>query len=219
VKPFATARRRRLLFVAVIVALLFFPLLSSLGTRALVERSGTDVTATVVETPRKGDAYLVGFRLPRAIDPDQHFYSAEVDHATYDKATETKQITVRVLKDRPSVHRVEGEIRSNTQYVVMGVGILLVLAVGLWWARTGRRRPTVRIRAAGPVEPADAADVGTLERDAGADVYEAVGTVVSADDAQVVLELGQRHVVVTLSGHPNPVPHGSPARARGPVIG
>ncbi len=217
--PFATARGRRLLFVVVIVALLAFPLVSSLGTRARVDRSGTDVVAAVVETPRKGDAYLVGFRLPDDIDPDQRLYSAEVDRATYDQAVATEQIKVRVLEDRPSAHRVEGEVRDDTQYVVMGVGIVLVLAVGLWWARTGRRRPTVRIRATGPLEPADPDEAGTLGRLAGEDVYEAVGTVVSSDDAEVVLDVGERHVVVVLSGHPNPVPVGSPARARGPLIG
>lgn len=219
VNPFGTARGRRLLFVALIVALLAFPLVSSLGTRARIERSGTDVTATVVETPRRGDAYLVGFRLPEDIDPDQRLYSAEVDRATYDQAVDTEQIEVRVLEDRPSAHRVEGAIESNTQYVVMGAGILLVLVVGLWWARTGRRRPTVRIRAVGPLEPADPSETGTLGRTAGEDVYEAVGTVVAADDAEVILDVGERHVVVVLSGHPNPVPPGSPARARGPVVG
>lgn len=217
--PFATARGRRLLFVVVVVALLAFPLVSSLGTRARIERSGTDVTATVAETPRRGDTYLVGFRLPEDVDPEQHLYSAEVDRATYDEAVATKQVTVRVLEDRPSAHRVKGEIRSNTPYVVMGGGILFVLVVGVWWARTGRRRPTVRIRATGPLEPAEAADVGFLDRAPGADVYEAVGTVASAGEDEVELDLGERRVVVSLSGHANDLAVGSPARARGTVIG
>ena len=41
----------------------------------------------------------------------------------------------------------------------------------------------------------------------------------SADDAEVVLDIGERQVVVTLAGYENPVPVGSPARARGPIIG
>ena len=217
--PFGTARARRLLFVVVIVALLAFPLVSSLATNARIERSGKDVTATVVETPRNGDTYLVGFRLPEDVDADQRIYSAQVDRATYDKAAESRSVTVRVLEDGPSAHRVEGEIRSNTQYVVMGVGILLVLAVGLWWARTGRRRPTVRLRATGPLEPADPADLGTLFRTAGEDIYDVVGTVVSSDDTEVVLDVGERRVVVVLSGHTHDIPVGSPAHARGPLIG
>ena len=150
-----TARTRRLLFVVVMLLVLTFPLVSTLVTRARVERSGVDVTATVVETSRKGDAYLVAFRLPEEIDPDQDTYSAEVDRASYEKAVESKEISVRVLEGRPEAHRVEGEIHSKAPYVVVAVADALVLVVGLWWVRVGRRRPTVRIRAHGPLEPAD----------------------------------------------------------------
>ena len=216
---FTTARGRRLLFVLAVVVVLAVPLIASIATRARVDSSGTDVTATVIETTRKGDSYLVGFRFSKEVDPEQDIYSAQVDRSSYEQAAQTKKITVRVLEGRPEAHRVEGEIRSNTPYFVMVAGILLVLLIGLWWARTGRRRPPVRMRASGPIEPADAADAGTLDREPGQDVYEAVGTVLSADDAEVVLDVGERHVVVLLSGHPNPVPEGSPARARGPVIG
>jgi hypothetical protein len=216
---FTTARGRRLLFVTAVVVVLAVPLVASLATRARVDSSGIDVTATVVETTRRGESYLVGFRFSKDVDPEQDTYSAQVDRSSYEQAAQTKKITVRVLDGRPEAHRAEGEIRSNTPYFVMAAGILLVLFIGLWWARTGRRRPTVRMRASGPIEPADAAEAGTLGREPGQDVYEAVGTVLSADDAEVVLDVGERHVVVLLSGHPNPVPEGSPARARGPVIG
>ena len=216
---FSSARGRRLLFVVVVVVLLAFPLVSSLVTMARVERSGTDVTATVVETHRRGDAYLVGFRLPEEVDPEQHVYSAEVDRAAYEEAVASKQITVRVLEDRPEAHRVEGEIRNYTPYVFMGAGIAVVLVVGLWWVRVGRRRPAVRLRALGPLEPADADEAGSLGRVSDQDIYEVIGTLVSADDAEVVLDLGERRVVVLLDGYPNPVDVGAPARARGPLIG
>ncbi|MET0523645.1 MAG: hypothetical protein ABWZ91_02520 [Nocardioides sp.] len=216
---FTTARGRRLLFVMAVVVVLAVPLIASLATRARVDSSGTDVTATVVETSRKGDSYLVAFRFPKNVDPEQDTYSAQVDRSSYERAAQTKKITVRVLEGRPEAHRAEGEIRDNTPYLVMPAGIILVLLIGLWWARTGRRRPTVRMRASAPLEPADAADGGALGREPGEDVYEAVGTVLSADDAEVVLDVGERHVVVLLSGYDNPVPEGSPARARGPVIG
>jgi hypothetical protein len=166
-----------------VVVVLAVPLLASLATRARVERSGTDVTAVVVDTARKGDSYLVGFRFSKDVDPEQDTFSAEVDRTTYEQAAQTKKITVRVLDGRPEAHRVEGEIRSNAPYVVMAAGIVVVLLIGLWWARTGRRRPTVRMRASAPLEPADAAEAGTLGREPGEDVYEAIGTVVSADDA------------------------------------
>jgi hypothetical protein len=210
-----------LLFVVVVLLVLAFPLVSSLVTRARIERSGVDVTATVVETARRGDTYLVGFRFAEEVDPDQRTYSAEVTRASYDKAVASERITVRVLDGRPEAHRVEGEIVSNAPYVVAGVSIAIVLGLGLWWVKVGRRRPTVRLRALEPLEAVDPeADVGRgLGREQGGDVYEAVGTVLSADDAEVVLDVGERHVVVVLDGHPNPVAPGSPARARGAVIG
>ena len=52
----------------------------------------------------------------------------------------------------------------------------LVLVVGLWWVRVGRRRPAVRLRALGPLEPAAADEAGSLERVPDEDIYEAVGT-------------------------------------------
>ena len=41
----------------------------------------------------------------------------------------------------------------------------------------------------------------------------------STDDGEVVLDLGERHVVVALAGHACPVEVGAPARARGPLVG
>jgi hypothetical protein len=214
-----TARTRRIVFVAVAMFVLTFPLIATLVTRARVERSGTDVVATVIDTSRKGDDYLVGFRFPEEVDPDQDNYSAEVERASYESAVETKTITVRVLDGRPEAHRVEGEIHSKTPYVVVAVTNGIVLLLGLWWIKTGRRRPTVRLRALGPLEPVGVEEPGSLGRVPGGDVYEAVGTVLSTDDAEAVLDLGERRVVVALDGHPNPVAVGSPARAHGPMIG
>ena len=133
------------------LVVLTFPLVTTLVTRAQIERSGVDVTATVVQTTKNGDAYLVAFRLPEEIDPDQDTYSAEVDQATYEKVGASKEIGVRVLEDRPEAHRVEGEIRSKAPYVTVAVADALVLGVGLWWVRHGRRRPTVLIRANSPL--------------------------------------------------------------------
>jgi hypothetical protein len=219
VRLFSTARNRRLFFVVVMMVVLAFPLVSTLVTRARVERSGVDVTATVVEATRSGEAYLVAFRLPEDVDPEQRTYSATVDRASYEKAVESETITVRVLDGRPEAHRVEGEIDSNAPYVVTAVALAIVLIVGLWWVRVGRRRPPVRMRALGPLEPAADEDAGSLERVPDEDIYEAVGTLLSADAAEAVLDLGERRVVVALDGHAHGVEVGSPARVRGSVIG
>ena len=212
------ARTRRLIFVVVMLVVLTFPLITSLVTRSRIERSGVAVTATVVQTRQSGDGYLVAFRFPKEIDPAQDNYTAEVDRAAYEKAAASREIGVRVLEDRPVAHRVEGEIRSSAPYLTVGIADALVLVVGLWWVRHGRRRPTVRIRANTPLEPAEPDATGSLARQPD-DAFEVVGTVLSADDAEVVLDVGDRRVVITLAGYENPVAVGATARACGPVIG
>ena len=80
----------------------------------------------------------------------------------------------------------------------------------------GPRRPPSPDRAdprQQPLEPADPDEPGSLARQPD-DAYEAVGTVLSADDAEVVLDIGERQVVITLAGYENPVPVGSPPRPR-----
>ena len=212
------ARTRRLLFVVLMLVVLTFPLVSTLLTRARVERQGVDVTASVLKATRNGDSYLVAFRLPKNIDPDQRNFSAEVDRAAYLEASTTDRIGVRVLEDRPTAHRVEGEVTSRTPWVLTIGADLLVLVVGLWWVKVGRRRPPVRLAADADLEPAEHAGPGTLTS-TGADLYELVGPVVSSGPDEVVVDAGERRVVVVLRGHHNPVPVGSPVRARGPLVG
>jgi hypothetical protein len=212
-----TARTRRLVFVVAMLLVLTFPLVATLITRARLERSGVDVTATVVETSREGDSYLLAFRLPEEIDPDQHDYAARVDRTAYEKAVASKKIRVRVLEDRPTAHRVEGEIDSKAPYVFMVVADAIVLGVGFVWIRKGRRRPSLRMLARADLEPAGPDDEIRIGRTDG-DVYEAVGTVTSKD-GEVVLDLGERSVVVALAGYACPVEVGATARARGPLVG
>jgi hypothetical protein len=161
----------------------------------------------------------VGFRFPEEIDPDQRNYSAEVERASYEQAVETEQIAVRVLEGRPEAHLVEGEIHSKAPYYFVVVADALVLLVGLWWVRVGRRRPTVRMRADGPLQAAAADEPPGLARRPDTDAYEAVGTLLSTDDAEAVLDVGDRRVVVLLDGHPHAIDLGSPARVHGAVIG
>ena len=212
-----TARTRRLIFVVVMLVVLTFPLVSTLITRARVERSGVDVTATVVETPRDGDRYLVSFRFPEEIDADQQNYSAEIDKCRTTRrspASRSGSGCSRTAARPPG----RGRDPQQAPYVTVAVADAIVLVVGLWWVKIGRRRPTVRCCANGPLEPADPDEVGSLARQPD-DAFEAVGTVLSADDAEVVVDVGERRVVVSLVGYENPVPVGSAVRARGPMIG
>src|ERR671920_134346 len=107
------SRTRRLLFVVVMLFVLTFPLINTLLTRSRVDRDGVDVTATVAKAVDDDGRYLVAFRLPEEVDPEQVAYSAVVSKATYDKARTTEEVSVRVLKDDPRRHHVEGEVYSN----------------------------------------------------------------------------------------------------------
>jgi hypothetical protein len=215
-----TARGRRLLFVVAMLVLLTLPLASSLWTRAKLDRAGQDVVGTVGKAEVDGDRHWIGYTLPEEIDPDHRTWTAEVDTASYAKAAASKRVNVRVLPGRPEAHRVEGQIDSRAGLVVTAVADVIVLGVGLLWVRVGRRRPAVRMAALGDLEPVEPADVGggVLTRAEG-EHYEAVGEVTGAGDDEVILHVGDRDVVVLLRGYANPVPVGSSARARGPLVG
>src|SRR4051794_19541007 len=217
-KIFSTARRRRLTFVIVAAVLLTLPLVSTLVTRARVERSGTEVTATVIEVANDDGRYLVAYRLPEGVDPEQQSWSRVVDRPTYEKAATTRRITAKVLGDRLSANRVEGQVDSLAPYVVTGISVGLVLLVGLWWVKVGRRRPPVRMLAQTALAAADTEERPALTRKDG-ELYEAVGPVASAEDGRVVVDVGDRRVEVVLGGYANPVAVGGSVRARGPLIG
>ena len=93
--------------------------------------------------------------------------------------------------------------------------VILLLGLLLW--RYGRRsRP----------EPLRLAAIGDLERCPPGGVIEQVegslylvrGDVVEMDEHEVVLDAGQREVVVVLDGHTNPVGYQQPAQVRGRAL-
>ncbi len=212
------ARTRRLLFVLVMLFVLTYPLINTLLTRARVERDGVDVTATVAKVAVDDDRYLLAFRLPEDVDPEQVSYSAFVSRATYEKARTTKQVSVRVLEDEPRRHHVEGEVYSRSPWVFTGVADLVVLAVGLWWVKVGRRRPNLKMLAMRDVEAAGEDDEAGLTRETG-DMYVVVGQVTAGDGSSVTIALDDRQVVVRLNGYDQHVEVGSVARAWGLLVG
>jgi hypothetical protein len=213
-----TARIRRLLLVLVVLFVLTSPLVSTVMTRARVERDGVDVKATVAQAAVDDDRYLVAFRLPEDVDPDQVSYAAVVSRATYEKARTTKQVSVRVLEDEPRRHHVEGEVYSRSPWVFTGVADLVVLVVGLWWVKAGRRRPTLKMLAMRDVEAAAEDDEAGLTRETG-DMYVVIGEVISSEGSTVTVALDNRNVVVRLNGHDLHVAVGAVARAWGLLVG
>ena len=214
-------RKRRILLVLLMVAFINLPVLHGAWTRAKVDRSGTDVTATVVDERVTehdgGDRYWLAFTFPEEVDPEQEVWPAEVEGDVYDEAVATGQVEVRVLEDQPAAYEAEGQVRHSFGLVATLLADLVLLAVVVLFWRFGRRgRPLpLRLAAIGDVERCPPG--GVLEQIEGT-LYLARGEVTEMDDGEIVLDLGDQDVVVILDGHANPVGYQQPAQVRGRLL-
>lgn len=210
-------RRTRYVLALVLAAVLVnLPLLHATWTDLRVDRSGVEVEATVVDHRTAGGQHLLTFRFPEDIDPDQRTWSADVDAATFDRAVGTGEITVRVVESDPAAYRVDGQVGSSALLVITLIADVLLVAVALLlWRYGGRRRPQLRAIAIGDVErcPPGVA----LDRIEG-ETYLVRGEVAEIGDDRVVIELGDRSVLVLLDGHRNPVGHQQAAQVHARLI-
>lgn len=214
-------RKRRIVLVLLLVAFINLPIVHSTWTRWKVERSGTDVTAQVVDdrVTRNGgeDRYWLAFTFPEEIDPDQEVWPAEVEESVYDDAVASGEVGVRVLEDQPSAYEADGQVRHGFGLLVTVLAdlILLTIVALLWYfGRRGRPLP-LRIAAIGDVERCPPG--GVLEQIEGS-LYLVRGEVAEMDDGEIVLDLGDQDVVVLLDGHDNPVGYQQPAQVRGRLL-
>lgn len=210
-------RRTRYVLVLVLAAVLVnLPLLHSTWTDQRVERSGIEVQATVVDHRTVGGQHLVSFTFPESVDPDQRTWQADVESSTYDDAVDTGELGVRVLQDDPAAYRVDGQVRSNALLVMtLLADVVLVLAALLLWRLGGRRRPQLRAIA---MEDVERCAPGTaLDRLEG-ETFLIRGEVSAIEPGQIVLELGDRSVLVHLDGHLNVVGHQQPAQVRARLV-
>ena len=127
-----------LLFVAVLVNL---PFLHHSWQQWRIDRDGVEVTAEVTDTDvlreQTDPHYVIRLRLPEDVDPARRTWPAEVDRATWQRAGESGEIGVRVLRDNPGAQQVDGEQASPLGYIVIGVvdGVVLLLGLLLWRVR------------------------------------------------------------------------------------
>ena len=210
-------RRTRYVLVLVLAAVLVnLPLLHSSWTDRKIEQDGVDVTATVSEHRTVGGQHLVSFKLPESVDPDQRTWQADLDSASYDAAVSTRELQVRVLPDDPAAYHAEGQVESNGVLVMTLVAdAVLLLVVLLVWRLGGRRRPQLRAIAVEDVErclPGSA-----LDRIEG-ETYLIRGEVSGIEPGQVVLDLGDRSVLVYLDGHHNAIGFQQPAQVRARLV-
>ena len=213
-----TTRIKSALVLALALVLLNYPLVAATWTRWQVERDGvpTVVRVTDDDVVGSGDdaAYWISYVLPEDVDPDQTPWAANVDRATYDRAVDTGEATVRVLDGDPVQLRVVGQVVGRTGLVVTVVADLLILALVLFLWRSGRygRRPRVsRLEALGDVEAS--AEDGLVEEEDGRVRVHGLVTGITPDD--LVIDTADQIVVVLLDGHRVSVREGG----RGQVVG
>ncbi|GAW47859.1 MULTISPECIES: hypothetical protein [unclassified Nocardioides] len=215
-----TRRVRTWLLLVLLVVVVNLPLVHSTWTSSRVDGAGIDVTAQVTRHEVRDGGHWVEFTLPERVDPDRRTWSAELDEPAYDEAVAAGEVGVRVLEDEPSAYRVDGAVAGHGVLVVtLSVDALLLVALLLLWrfrGRVGPLRTELRAVALGDVVRCPPGAV--FDRIAGED-YLIQGEVVELEPGTMVLDVGDRRVVVLLDGHANPVGYQQPARVRARVIG
>lgn len=216
-----TRRTNRILLVVVLVAFINLPFLHSAWTNWRVERSGLEVTAEVVDSrvvDRGGDpSYYLQIRFPRTLDQNREIWPAAVDRETFDAAEESGVVQARVLSDNPAAYRVEGQVTSRLGLIITVVADLILVGILLLaWRYGGRSRPVpIRIAAIGDIERCPPG--GAIEQVEG-DLYLVRGEVTGIDGDEVVIDAGERDVLIVLDGHHNPVGYQQPAQVRGRLV-
>lgn len=214
-------RTNRILLVVVLVAFINLPVLHSTWTRWQVERDGTEVAARVLDSRVLGDedepSHWLSFRFPQDIDPDQVSWTAQVDRETFEEASAERSVQVRVLEERPSAYIVEGQVRNRLGLLITVVAdVILFLILLMVWRNRGRTRAVpIRIAAIGDVERCPPG--GMVEQIEG-DLYRVRGEVTGIDGDEIVLDAGERDVLVVLDGHHNPVGYQQPGEVRGRLV-
>lgn len=208
-------KRNSLLLLVLLAFVVNLPLLHSTWTESRVQARGVDVTATVVDESARDGSWLA-FTFPEDVDPELQTWHAEVDDETYAEAQRTGEVQVRVLEDDPAAFRVEGEEQSSVVLVftLVADAILLLLFL-LMWRSSGRLRGQLQAIALEDVERGEAGVL--LERLQGEE-YLISGDVLEIEPGRVVLDLGNRSVVVLLDGHANPVGYQQSARVRARLL-
>jgi hypothetical protein len=125
-----------LLFVLFLVNL---PFVNQTLSERKLERSGSEVQATVIRAQRAEGRNYVDYRLPEDIDSKHTRYSAQVDNATYEQAKATKVLAVRVLPDQPTNNRPDGATKNAAFLVIALLGDVVLATIALLWWRRRRR--------------------------------------------------------------------------------
>lgn len=208
----------RLAFVVFTLAIINVPFALHEWQLHRASTSGTEVTATVVGVQRVGDDADVSFRLPRAVDPDQKVRVVKVHRHVALKASQTKQLELKVLDGHPAAFHAQGQVRSWAGLVLVIVADLVVaLMLVLSWRLGGRlRRPTLVGVAVEDVARGDEGSVLDKQEDG---TYVIVGEVADSGPQSLRLTLRDRDVEINLRDHSSSVEVGQWARVRAQLVG
>lgn len=208
-------RIKSVAFLVLLLALINLPMIQASLTRRDVARSGTDVTATLVDSEVVGgaddQAYWISYRLPVDVDPSQGAWPRQVEQSAYEKAVAEGELTVRVIPGEPVTAQVPGQVVSRVGLVVTLVADLLLLGFVLVLWRFGRygRPDTLHLEAVGDVLEGEAGDGAVDEDEDGA--LRVTGLLLEVTDDDVVLAVGRRRIIVALAGRRVLAPLDGPA--------
>ena len=212
---------RTVMFVVLLI-MVNTPLVHSTWVSWRLSTSGTQVVGTVTRArelpPKDHPGYWLTFRYGPGLDPEHVEWPAEVDKAHWDRAVATRRIPVTTLPGHPAAYRVPGQQHNWFGLVLTLVADLALVGLILLARRYGARRrlPALRIAA---IEPVTRGPLEPVVEQVEGDLYLVRGEVLHADDDEVILDAGEREVIVILDGHANPVGYQQPAQVRGRVVG
>jgi hypothetical protein len=214
-------RWKNTLLLAAVLLVINLPELHSLSQDHTLSANGVDVRAQVVPNQDRkiGDDYFLTFQIPKDTPEkgDKSFKgTARVDAHTYDVATGSGEVIVRVLPGSTTNWSIDGQIKSSLGLVITIMADAFLLIISLLLFRFGSRlRAELVLLAEEDLERCPPGSV--LDRIAG-QRYVVCGEVHTIEDDAIVLELGDRRVRVLLDGHHNPAGYQQPVRATGTMI-
>ncbi len=214
---FAASRGAAVLITLVLMVLISFPVVWSGWNGWRLDKVGVATAAAVTDTQgvpeAKPERWFVRYTLPTEAEVRGGTYIAQVDQATYDEATASKQISATYLKGKPGVNRVEGQVTNRlglwlTLVADLALVGLLALAVKF---RPARQKQVVLLATADVARTRP----GFSVTEDGAEVVLHGEIVAMADGEITVLAGPDLRVRVVLGEYRNAVGYQQPVEVRG----
>ena len=166
-----------------------------------------------------GAVYWLAFEYDKSVDPKQQTWVAQVDRASYERATSTRQVEVRMLPGHPSAYRVDGQVHGKVGLLITLLADLALLGFVLLGRRYGGKRHKTAVRRVAAIEDVTRGPMEPGVEQIEGDLYLVRGEILKQDEHEVWIDAGQDVVIVILDGHANPVGYQQAAQVRGRLVG